>query len=722
MSEHVVKTACGECSNHCGLLVSVKDGRAVKVEGDPGHPYNTGTTCIKGQHTLEGLYHPDRVLYPLNRTKKGWQRISWDEALETIAQKLFEVKEKYGPLSICGAGCHTENYIGALTLCLFLRTLGSPNMMSNCDLCHGAVQVSDQLTVGDRETLLRPGGGAIAGPTCFQNAKCLFIIGGQIETSWPTQWKYLLEAKKRGAKLIVVDPRYTKSASHADLFLQIRPGTDAALALGILNVIINEELYDKSFVEKWCFGFDKLKERVQEYPLKKVEKITWVAAEKIREAARMYALNKPACLASKTGALHSTNGVQTARAFGIVVAVTGNIDIPGGNSLIKSIPGLLSHGDILRAKELRLPVEIEEKALGASQFPLWTGPHAKVEGHIHNPTALEAMITGKPYPLKAMIVAGDNVVNMYPDSRKVVEALRRLEFLVVTTQFMSPTAELADIILPRGHSFETEEVTIYVGMHKCIGIFQRVIEPLGEVWGDTMKIFVELAKRMESKGFIKDRGFLPWENTEEYLKYLFKNSNFTLEELRQKGNIPIRETWKKYEEKGFRTPSGKVEIYSNTLEKFGYDPLPSYHELSESEISTPELYKKYPLMLITSRRLALYHSRFPVFKYARKIHPYPEVEVHPQTAKERGIEDGDWICIKTPKGEIKQKAKVTDKIHPKVVNPTVGWWFPEGPAPEHRCYESNVNVALSYNPPHDPILGTPTLNGVLCEISKVQGN
>lgn len=718
MNERVLKSSCWECFNHCGVLVHISNGRVVKVEGDPEHPYNRGFLCIKGRHAIDNLYHPDRVLYPLRRVKGGWERISWDEALDTIVDKLQEVREKYGPLSICGAGPHTDAYLAAVSLCLFLRSIGSPNMMSNLDLCYGSIQVADQLTVGDGETLLRAAGGAAGGPVDFQNSNCLFVLGGQIESSWPSQWQSFVEAKKRGAKVIVVDPRYTKTASQADLYLQIKPGTDAALALGMINIIINEELYDKEFVDKWCIGFDKLAERVQEYTPEKVERITWIPAEKIREATRIYARTKPACMSPRTGTIHHTNGVQTARAFGCVVALTGNIDILGGNPLAKPLKGYTSHGSILRSKEFRLPREIEEKALGVGQFPLWTGPDAKMVGVIHNPTALDAMITGKPYPVKAMLTTGVNILSTYPDSRKVLEALKRLEFLVVNAWFMTPTAEFADIILPKAHALETNEIAVYTGMHKCITICQKAVELQGEAWED-MKIYTELAKKMKQKGFI-ERSFLPWENAEDYLQYLLRNTGVTLEKIKQDGTILVPQVWKKFEKQGFPTPSGKVELYSSTLEKLGHDPLPDYKELPESDISTPRLAERYPLMLVTARRLAFSHSRFPVFSWAREMYPDPEVEIHPETAKERGIRNGDWVWIETPRGRCKHKAMVTDKVHPKVINPTVGWWFPEMPPPEHGCFEANVNAILSYDPPHDPIIGIPTVMGVLCEVTKMK--
>ncbi len=718
MTRQILKSSCWECFNHCGILVHVTNERVVKIEGNPEHPYNRGYLCVKGRHALDNLYHPDRVLHPLKKVRGRWEQISWEEALDTIVNKLQEVRERYGSLSICGAAAHTDAYLAAVSLCLFLRSLGSPNMMSNIDLCYGTIQVADQLSVGDGETLLRAAGGAAGGPIDFENLNCLFLLGGQIAASWPSQWQNLMAAKKRGAKIIVADPRYTKTAAQADIYLQIRPGTDAALALGLMNIIINEELYDKEFVDKWCIGFDKLAERVQQYPPQRVEEITWIPAEKLRDAARLYAMNKPACMSPRTGTLHHTNGAQTARAFDCLVAITGNIDVLGGNPLAKLLKGFRSHGSILRSKEFRLPAEIEDKALGADEFPLWTGSRSKLAGVIHNPTALNAMITGKPYPVKGMIITGVNILNTYPDSRKVLEALKKLEFLVVNSWFLTPTAEFADIVLPKTHALETDEVAIYTGMHKCITICQKAIEPLGEA-REEYNVFAELADRMKQKGFI-ERSFLPWQNPEAYLQCMLHDTGVTIDQFRQQGTIPVPQVWRKYETQGFPTPSGKVELYSSTLEQLGHDPLPDYKELPESKVSTPGLAQKYPLMLITARILAFSHSRFPIFPWARQMHPDPEAEIHPDTAKQRGISEGDWIWIETPKGRCKQRAKITDKINPEVVNPTIGWWFPEMPPPEHGCFEANVNAILSYDAPHDPIIGVPTIRGVLCEVSKVR--
>ncbi len=570
MEEKVFKTCCWECFNHCGILAHVKDGRVVKVEGNPEHPYNRGFMCVKGHHMLDNMYHPDRLLFPLKKVKGGWERISWGDALEVISAKLEQVIRNFSPLSVCGASAHTDAYMAGMSLSLFLRSIGSPNMFSNSDVCTGLIQVADQITVGDRETSLKIGGGAAAGPFDFENTNCLFILGGQIEASFPSQWKFFTQAKKRGAKVIVADPRYTKTASQADLYLQIRPGTDCALALGMLNVVINEGLYDNAFVNKWCSGFGELKDRVQDYPPEKVEKITWIPAEKIKLAAHMYAETKPACISPRTGSLHNINGTQTVRALGSMAAICGNIDVPGGNPLAKHLPGFTSTTTILRAKEFRLPPEIEEKALGASSFPLWTGPTSKLFGDIHNPSGLDAMITGKPYPLKAMIITGVNILSTYPDSRKVLEALKKLELLVVNAWYMTPTAEFADIILPKTHSLETDDIAIYMGMHKAITVCQKVVEPLGEAWDD-MKIFTELRKRLEWKG-LAQRKFLPWEGAEDYLRYLLKNTGFTLEEFREKGFIPIpQDPWKKYETPGFRFPtqSGKIESLLDRTRKTG---------------------------------------------------------------------------------------------------------------------------------------------------------
>jgi anaerobic selenocysteine-containing dehydrogenase len=705
----IVRTVCQGCHCECGVLVHVEDGTISKIEGDPEHPSNRGFICIKGVTYSEVVYHPDRLKYPLKRVgKRGegrWKKISWNEALDGIAKKFTEVREKYGSESIATIhGTGPRPSIVSTTLLAY--ALHSPNVISvDLHICYAPSVIAEYATVGRSVTME-------VGPD-YEFTNCIVVWGANPVVSHPPKGKEILEAKsKRGAKLIVVDPRRTLLAYKADLWLQIRPGTDCALALGMMNVIIEEGLYDKEFVDKWCYGFDKLKEQVREYTPEKVSEITWIPADRIREAARLYATTKPATLHHRVAIEHNINSVQTDRALIILVALTGNIDVKGGNLLPVYPEGYVRTYDLL-SRMFRPPQAIEEKRIGNREFPLTSGPGAPIP-FVPAPLALYALLTGNPYPIKALYCAGGNPVVNMQDSKKVWNALKDLELLVVADFFMTPTAELADYVLP---------VTTWLERNECCDDFytnyvsarQKVIDPLFECWDD-MKIVIELVKKIPWA----DRRFLPWNSVNEFNNWRVKGTGITFGALKKKGTIITPMQYAKFKKKGFDTPSRKVELYSTLFEKYGYDPLPKYKEPPESPYSTPELYKEYPFILITGgRQVEYFHSEGRQILQLRKRVPDPEVEIHPDTAKTIGIKDGEWVCIETPRikdERVKFKAKLTPDIHPKVIHARHGWWFPEEPVPEHGCFKSNINVILSNDPPRDEICCSVPTRGTLCRV------
>ncbi len=701
--EKVVRTVCHGCHSLCGVLVHVKDGRVIKIEGDPEHPHSEGMMCPKGFAYTQLIYHPDRLKYPLKRVgERGegkWQRISWDEALDTIADKLTEIKEKYGPLSIAASsGGNTRRAIQALYG--LMRSLGCPNVSwTDAHYCWGPFPVAEMFTYGGLLlTEIRA--------DC-ENSNCVMLWGANPIHSYPVWGRRLMHSKARGAKLIVVDPRLTATASKADIWLQIRPGTDAALALGMLNIIINEGLYDKDFVDRWCLGFDELRERVQEYPPERVAEITWLATDDIMKAARMYATIKPATLFSGVANEMQINSVQTIRAIASLVAITGNIDVKGGN-VFESFPhGFLPSFFFLR-KAYRPPDEMEEKRLGAEEFPLLCGPKSPF-GLYHPPTLIKALLTDKPYPVKAWLIV-NNPLLCLPNSRDVYQALKRVDFLVVIELFMTPTAEQADIVLPAATWLEIDEIA---DRESTIVARNKAIEPVGECW-DEMKMTFEILKRMGVKFSL-----LPVESPEEYNDFRLKKLGITFDALKRRHIIAGTQRYKKYEKHGFRTPSGKVELHSNTFEDAGHDPLPHYAEPVESPVSTPELAKEYPFILITGgRHIAYYHSMGRQLPWLRKLAPDPQMEIHPQTARDLDIKNGDWVWLEIPQvdGRIKQRAKLTRGIHPKVVHCDAHWWFPEKPGPDHGHWEVNINALIPGDAPYDPIAGTTPLRGRLCKI------
>ncbi len=716
--EKVVKSSCWECYHKCGTLVYVKDGEIVDIKGNPEHPYNHGVICIKGKKgPIATAYHPDRVLFPKKRVgargEGKWEQITWDEGLEIMAERLADIKAKYGPLSIIAAVSNAY-FPRGVAVALLMRSIGTPNWMINTDLCGGSSWIADAVTWADNPTR------TYIGPD-YANSKCILMFGTNVPAAHPTgEWHDILEAKRKGAKIIVVDPRRTQAAKMAELWLPVRPGTDAALALGMANFMIKEGLHDKEFVDNWCFGFDKFAEKASEYPLERVAKITGVPKGDISKAARMYGSIKPAGLALRLGLQAQTNGVQTCRAISCLLAISGNVDIAGGNLLKKNLKGFQNYHDFVEGRpDLKLPRELEEKRIGARVFPLWCGPDsvAKVS---HNPSVIKAILTGDPYPIKAMYVTGVNIALTYPGTATTMEALRKLDFLACATHTMTPVAELADIVFPKTTILEEDAVAeVYLG--KCVAITQKAIEPLGEC-RDDWAIATDLVRKLQKKGAI-EKNYMVFQSNEEFMEEQVKGTGISLEQLRERGFVPVPFDYEEYKKKGFKTPTGKVELYSTILEKFGYAPLPFFEEPPESPVSTPNLAKAYPLILLTGvRHIAYHHSRFRDHEWARKIEPYPTVEIHPKAAAERGISDGDWVSIETPRGKVacKQKARVTEDIRLDVVSAPMGWWYPEKPGPEHGCFESNASAAMSYGPPWDPIIGCPSVKGILCQVTKVR--
>ena len=705
--ERIVRTVCQGCHCECGVLVKVVDEKVAEIKGDPDHPMNRGFTCIKGRVQHEVTYHPGRLKFPLKRAgargEGKWVRVSWDEALDEIATKMTAIKGTFGPETI--AAIHGTGPRASLTSTLLPYALNGPNKISvDLHICYVPSLVAEGVTVGQSIMMEK-------GPD-YRSSSCILVWGGNPLISHPPRGMEILEAKrKRKAKLIVVDPRRTQLASEADLWLQIRPGTDLALALGMLNVIISEGLYEREFVERWCYGFEELRDRVRKYTPEKVAEITWIPAGDIREAARTYAAVKPATLHHRVAIEHNINSTQTNRALIILIALTGNIDVEGGNLLPAQMEGYIPTGS--GGKRSRPSREIEERRIGSKEFPLISGPEAK-HPFVTSFLAVDAMLTGEPYPIKALYCAGANPVINVQNSKRVWDALKRLDLLMVVDFFMTPTAELADYVLPATTWLERDECCD-IPYTNYISARQKVIEPLGEAWDD-LKIVIEIVKRIPGA----NRRIVPWNDVSECNDWRVRDMGITFDDFKKTGYVAVPARYKKFEEKGFDTPSGKVELYSTVFEKFGYDPLPDHKEPPESPVRTPELFKEYPLILITGgRSIEYFHSEGRQIPSLRRRLPEPEIEIHPDTARELNIRTGDWIWMESPrvKGErIKLRARLTSALDPKVAHAPHGWWFPEKPGPEHGCFDSNINVILSADPPREEICGSVPTRGTLCRI------
>jgi thiosulfate reductase/polysulfide reductase chain A len=713
--EKVIRTICGACHSECGVLVHVRDGKAVKIKGDPNHPVSKGYCCVKGRAQVQMVHHPSRLTHPMRRVgKRGegkWMQISWDEALNGIAEKLTQIKGKYGMESFAtvhGTGPRSSfAYVGLLA-----TALGSPNQVStDFHICIIPSLVAEHATYGPM--IMHE-----SGPDHL-NTNCIMVIGANPLAAHPAQGMEILEAKrKRKAKLIVVDPRYTELAAKADLWLQIRPGTDAALALGMIKIIIDEELFDREFVADWCHGFDKLEERVKEYPLNKVSEITWIPENKILEATRMYATIKPSTLYRRVAIEHNTNSTQSIRAIASLIALTGNIDVPGGNLLPNHIPGDINIFQLLGiGPKFSVSPDVAAKRLGAKEYPLTSGLEAPLP-FVVAPLLHQAIRTGEPYPITSVFLAGGNPLNMQ-NAKSVWQCFKNnLELLVVVDFFPVPFAEIADFVLPAATWMEREDVCGHMATLSHVAARQKVVEPIGEAWDD-LKIVQALVKKVPWA----NQKMLFWKDTNELNEATVRGSGVTFKELKEKGYLVNNNIkYKKYEGDGFRTPTKKVELYSTIFEKHGYDPLPSFEEPPESPISTPKLLKKYPLILYTGgRHIEFFHSEGRQIPAMRKRIPDPLVEINPETARKNNIDDGDWVWLETPqvKNErVRLRAKLTHSIHPSMAHARHGWWFPEKPGPEHGCFESNINVVLTDDLPRDKICASVRSRGSLCRIYK----
>ncbi|MEW6669586.1 MAG: molybdopterin-dependent oxidoreductase [Thermodesulfobacteriota bacterium] len=692
----VVKSACYHCFVHCGMLVHVQDGQVTKMEGDPENPVNKGKLCVKAAASIEILNHPDRLKYPLKRVgARGagkWERVSWDEALDTIAGKLTEIKDNYGAESLFVSFGAIKGYQDTW-LQRFANAFGTPNATGAGYICHLPTIHGQMTTIGFRPY------SDIEHPSA-----CVVVWGVNPRETYMNQHLEILEALDKGAKLIVINPLSIDLTGRADLWIRLRPGSDLALALSMMHVIINEELFDKGFVDHWTVGFDKLRAHVQGYPPEKVEGITWVTAQKIREAARMYATTRPACILSGNGTDQTINSFQAGRAFAILKAITGNLCTPGGDirlvlpPVVSNLSPELALENLMKTRDLRASA-----GLNILKWPA-------IVREIPPISIVNAIVSGDPYPIRAGYLQGTNFLCTHANSQETLTALKNLELLVVADLFMTPTAELADFVLPVASSLEFDDIVVAHGL--LAHIQPKVAEPVGESW-TCYRILSELAKRLGL-----DKCF--WKNEEDALDAILKPSGLTFQEFKKKGALFGKRQYKEYESNGFLTPSKKVEIFSSQLKASGFDPLPTFYEPPETPYSAPELAKEYPLVFTCHKSVVFRHSEGRQIRSLRELHPNPVIRIHAETAKKLGIQEGDRVYIETRRGRIKQKAALATDMDPRVVCLDCGWWFPEKPAEElHGWAESNINILTDNKPPYNREIGSTNLRGFLCKVYKV---
>ncbi|MBA7572399.1 MAG: molybdopterin-dependent oxidoreductase [Dehalococcoidia bacterium] len=789
------------CHGTCGVLAYVKDGKLVKVEGDPDHPWNQGRLCSRCLAMTQYVYHPDRLTRPLKRVgKRGegkWQEISWDEAYDLIEQRMGKIRDEFGPESVIFA-MGTGRDIGPW-ICLLAYAYGSPNVMFSLSgiACYSPRIAATEIVQGDYCIL----DAAQWFPKRYDDPnykipECIVVWGYNIPASCPDNvfGHWIIDLMKKGTKIIAIDPRLSWFASRAEKWLSLRPGTDGALAMGFLNVIINEGLYDKDFVEKWTnaphlirsdtgkllresdltkggspanfavwdtrsekpvvwdsgnvkYKLDGVKpalkgefkislangttvtartvwavfcDEVNNYPVKRVSEISWVPEKDIIEAARLYARSKPASIHWGVPIDMTPAVTPTAQAIAALWCITGNLDTPGGNVISRHAFDAVAYA--LPGTEGVIRLESKEagkKRIGADRY----GPMNKLIWRAHTDLALEQIFTEKPYPIKGMWIQTCNpVAGIGLDPKKWAEAIKKLDFVVAVDLFMTPSTQLADVVLPAASFLEKDGIRSWwiplQTINKAISV--------GECKPD-VEINFELARRFDPN--------LQWKNIYELFDEIIKPSGLTFKQLQEKGwafppqghpSAPYHRFEKGLlrpdKKPGFQTPSGRIELYSSLREEWGLESLPHYEEPPFTPVSQPELFKKYPLILSTGRRSPVYfHTEHRNIPWLRQIDPDPVIEIHPQTASSLSIEDGEWVWVENWMGRCKLKAKVTPVVPPWMVMAAHGWWFPEKPPQEPSLFgvwESNINQLIPMGFQGKDGLGAPIKN-LLCKIYKV---
>jgi len=788
-SQQRIQGYCGLCVARCGTVAIVEDGRFIRLEPDPSHP--TGQAlCAKGRAAPELVYHRERLTHPLRRTRPkgdpdpGWERISWDDALDQIAGEMRRIADRCGPEAVCfSTSSPSSSGIGDSVP--FIRRLmnafGSPNVVHSLDLCGWGRYGATRYTYGIAGT------GTAAGGTMpdIANSGCLILWGYNPSFSRLTHATATVEALKRGMRLIVVDPRHVGLASKADLWLRVRPGTDGALALGIAYLMIEHGWYDRNFIRTWsngpmlvradtgrvltardldpdgdpgrhiawdtatnrpvpyggdCAGlaldgefliptpegdvichpvFELYTRLCRHYPPERVEAICWIPRAQVEKAARLIWQSRPVSYYAWSGHEQHANVTQTARAISLLYALTGCFDAPGGNIVLPVPPaGAITGEELPAAKRMAPTVGLVDRPLGPAR-----------SGNVTTRELYRAILEGKPYPIRGLIGFGCNMLLSHADGRHVRHALAALEFYVHTDLFMTPTAQLADVVLPAASCFEREALKIGFDTspetQSHIQLRPAVVPPPGEAWPDTDIVFALAARLGLGEQF--------WDgDIDAAYRHQLGPTRVTLEQLRAAPGgvqVPLSPRYAKFAEtdangepRGFPTPSHRIELYSQTFLDHGYAPLPDFEEPKMGPSARPDLAERFPLILTTAKATLFCQSQHRALPSLRRRALDPAVNLHPAAARARGIANGDWVSIETPDGSVRARARFNKDIHPGVVVGEHGWWQACAAigAPGYEPFEpggANLNLIIG-GAVLDPVSGTASHKSYLCEIRR----
>jgi anaerobic selenocysteine-containing dehydrogenase len=686
MQGNIFRTICQFCHTNCGLVIHRDADGAISVQGDPDHPMNRGRFCVKGAAIPEFVRSEDRLKHPLLKTPTGFKRISWDEALKLAAEKLGEIRSKFGPLSLVRCGGAPVSYQCRDGFLQFMGEFGSPNMTGAANLC----------MVPRMTAFLAVTGGIRAEPDYDGTKLVLFWGVNPLESerfgaysAYSGMRQILPRLKQGGVRIISIDPFRTATVQQADEWVQLRPGSDVALGLAMIHVIITEELYDKAFVEAYTSGFEELREHVRACSPKWAEGHTGIPEKDIQDLARRYATIKPAAIYEGNGLDMYTNGVDAVRAIAILIALTGNLDVHGGNVFMPF------------AAQSTLPTKAlpKEKRVWHERFPVF--------GEVPFPAVKEAVLGEEETRPRAMIVHHSNPVLVQANERRTREALEKLDFLMVNEIFPTATSETADLVLPIASDFETFGYRAYSSVEGgFLALARPIMAPVGEA-RSVFEVEYELAERM---GFHLD---YPFHDAVSWIQFMIKPSGVTFERLDEEQIVyatpPVQ--YRKYISRGFKTPSGKVEFYSRRFEASGYSPIPSYAEPAGEPLIQRAMSEKGFHLLGTSRRPSPFvHTKLKNLKALSKVYPGPLVWVHPRDASDRDITDGDQVEVTSPQGKIALRAKLTEDTKPGLIGIDFGWGNPtDGKA--------NINV-LTNDAYFDPVSGGTPNRLFPCEVEK----
>ena len=714
-----------------GVKVITKDGELIRIEGDEDNPITNGRVNAMNLAMREYTYAPERVIYPMKRDPKDrgkdkWERISWDEAIDICCDKINEMKEKYGAESIVvfgGTGREACIYYYALAF----SAIGTPNCCYTQSgwSCYGPrCSVTDYILGAGYPEM------DYAGhlPERFDDPdyvmpEYIVLWGKQpLPSNGDGLFGHaIVDMMKRGSKVIMIDPRITWiGAIDGNINVQLRPQTDTCFALGIINLLFENDTYDHEFVENWCFGWEDLKERAKEYPVEKVAEITWVPEEQIRKVADILGTARPISWAWGLAFDQNKNGVQLGQCFLSLCAMCGSIDTPGGITL--GPPAALL-GKWRMEQRSYLSDELWSLRIGAEEWPGLSTGMATTQPD----ATLDTLETGEPYELHMAWFNSSNFLTptCSAQPKRWHDGLVKLDFVVVQDVTMTPTAmACGDVFLPVSTWAEHDGICItHYGRNTVfMGPMNKALE-VGECKSD-IEVCIAIGNRLNPEWW-------PWTDARSFFDDQLAELGMTFADLQEAGFYQPGYTYKKYEkgmlrfdgEPGFNTVTGKVEMKSTLYRAWGEDALPYYEEPNYSQYSRPQDAEKYPLIMTTgARTYSSFHSEQRHVPSLRQIDPWPIMEINPEDAKAYGITEGDWCEVYNMFGEARLKARIVPTTMPGVVHCTHGWWYPEQDGEEPNLFgvwKSNINSLI----PHFNVgklgFGAP-YKGVMCNVKRVK--